>query len=105
MPESSYAFIKDNIVVNIVVFNDPSQELLVQFKEFHGVDNIVYCENNPKASIGSTYSNETFILPKPYPSWALDENYDWQPPVPMPVADGKMYYWSEESANWIETSI
>lgn len=52
------------------------------------------------AGIGFTY-NETadvFIAPQPYPSWSLDGNYDWQPPVPMPT-DG-LYYWDEENQQW-----
>jgi len=42
------------------------------------------------AGIGYTY-NETadvFIAPKPFASWSLDENYDWQAPIDYP-ADGK----------------
>lgn len=30
----------------------------------------------------------------------LDENFDWQPPTPMPN-DGEMYYWDEDSQSWI----
>lgn len=37
----------------------------------------------------------------PFPSWTLDSNYDWQPPVPYPT-DGKSYYWDEDTLNWIE---
>jgi hypothetical protein len=29
--------------------------------------------------------NDVFIAPQPYPSWSLDENFDWQPPTPMPT--------------------
>ena len=35
----------------------------------------------------------------PYPSWTLDENYDWQPPVEKPEGD---YYWDEENQEWVE---
>ena len=34
-----------------------------------------------------------------YPSWQLDENYDWQPPVEKPDGD---YYWDEENKEWAE---
>ena len=37
----------------------------------------------------------------PFPSWRLDDNYDWQPPTPMPI-DGKSYYWDEDSLTWVE---
>jgi hypothetical protein len=46
--------------------------------------------------IGYTYDkvNDVFIQPKPYASWVLDENYDWQAPVAYPD-DGKVYEWDE----------
>lgn len=48
---------------------------------------------------GFTYDVEKdiFISPKPYDSWILDENSDWQPPIPRP--DGA-YIWNEELSNW-----
>lgn len=57
------------------------------------------------AGIGYAY-NETadvFIKPKPYPSWNLDSNYDWQAPIERP-ADGKRYSWDEEAQAWVETA-
>jgi hypothetical protein len=55
------------------------------------------------AGIGYTYDpvNDVFIAPQPYGSWTLDENFDWQPPTPMPT-DGKMYAWFEPNRQWIE---
>jgi hypothetical protein len=55
------------------------------------------------AGIGYTYDADidAFVPPKPYPSWALDENAQWQAPVPMPD-DGKMYSWDEETQSWVE---
>jgi hypothetical protein len=54
------------------------------------------------AGIGFTYDlvNDVFIASKPYPSWSLDDNFDWQPPIPKP--DGNYWYWSEESLEWID---
>ena len=52
---------------------------------------------------GSTYdaSKDKFITPKPYPSWALDSDDDWQAPVNKPD-DGKIYYWNETDTQWDE---
>jgi hypothetical protein len=49
------------------------------------------------AGIGYTYDpvNDVFIAPQPYGSWTLDENFDWQPPTPMPAEEGKVYTWFE----------
>lgn len=58
------------------------------------------------ASIGFTYDpiKDVFISPRPYPSWNLDENLDWQPPVPKPQ-DGNIYVWSEFTLSWEIVSI
>ena len=41
--------------------------------------------------IGYTYdqANDVFIIPKPYDSWTLDGNFDYQPPVDYPLNHGK----------------
>jgi hypothetical protein len=54
------------------------------------------------AGIGYNYdpSADLFYPPKPYPSWSLDENFDWQPPVPRP-SEGA-YVWNETNQEWIE---
>jgi hypothetical protein len=53
------------------------------------------------AGIGFTYdeTNDVFIAPQPFPSWTLDENHDWQPPISMPD-DGMSYFWDEENQSW-----
>jgi hypothetical protein len=52
------------------------------------------------AGIGFTYNKQAdvFIAPQPYPSWTLDENYDWQAPIPKPNGD---YQWNEELGEWV----
>lgn len=54
------------------------------------------------AGIGFTYDavNDVFIAPQPYQSWLLDDNFDWQPPTPMPTEG--MWYWNEEELTWKE---
>lgn len=42
---------------------------------------------------------DVFITPQPYPSWLLDANYDWQPPIPKPC-DGNDYAWNESEQTW-----
>ena len=57
------------------------------------------------AGIGDTYdkTNDVFISPKPYASWALDASFDWQPPTAMPV-DDKRYSWNEDTTTWDEVT-
>lgn len=55
------------------------------------------------AGIGYTYDavNDVFICPQPFPSWLLDGNFDWQPPVPQPVVEeGFVAVWDESQTNW-----
>jgi hypothetical protein len=64
------------------------------------------------AGIGSTYDavKDIFISKKPYASWTLDVNNDWQPPVAYPkqyigvdpLADNVAIdaKWNEENQKW-----
>jgi len=57
------------------------------------------------ACIGFTYdtARDAFIAPKPYPSWALDENVmGWFAPVPMP-SEGGPWVWDEATLSWFLT--
>lgn len=51
------------------------------------------------AGIGYTYdeTNDVFLGPKPHASWTLDDDYDWQPPIPRPAEDGNNYIWDEDA--------
>jgi len=52
------------------------------------------------AGIGFKYNinADVFIAPKPYPSWQLNDNFDWQAPTPKP--DGLNWMWNEENLEW-----
>jgi len=54
------------------------------------------------AGIGYTYQADidAFVAPKPYASWTLDANAQWQPPVAIPT-DGGMYSWDEATTAWV----
>ena len=55
------------------------------------------------AGIGYTYDADlnAFITPQPYPSWSLDQDTEWQPPVSYPD-DGEAYDWDEDTTSWVE---
>lgn len=50
------------------------------------------------------YDGSAFYWPQPFPSWTLDANYEWQPPVPLPddAALGRHWVWKEDSQTWVE---
>ena len=70
-------------------------------------ENWIKVTGNRKAVKGGTYVDGVFILPKPYPSWSLDSNKDWQAPVTKPTltseedAAEKYYEWNESSTSWV----
>jgi hypothetical protein len=55
------------------------------------------------AGIGYTYDpiDDAFIAPKPYPSWVLNSQKQWEPPIAYPT-DGKLYGWNEDLGEWHE---
>jgi len=102
----------DNKVIRVLVGdnNDPNGDEGYQWL----VDNLggnwiqtSYNHNFRKqyAGIGFTYDavNDVFIAPQPYPSWSLDNNFDWQPPTPRP--EEGLWRWDEDSLSWLEQSL
>jgi hypothetical protein len=57
------------------------------------------------AGIGFTYDevNDVFVSLSPFPSWTLNESFDWQPPTPRPT-EGH-WKWNEETLSWEEFVI
>jgi hypothetical protein len=54
------------------------------------------------AGIGYFYDevNDVFIAEKPFESWILNEDFDWQAPIERPT-DG-FYIWNEDDQSWIQ---
>lgn len=106
-----YAYLDDdNMVVAVIVGKDESElingldtETYYALGTNYTVKRTSYNGNIRKqfAGIGYKYDvvADVFIAPQPYPSWSLNNNFDWQPPTPRP--DGK-YYWDESTLSWIE---
>ena len=105
MAEQNYAFVVDGMVTNIAVFDAPTEELLAHFKAELSLDHIVLAHEEPKAAIGGTWDGTKFTLPAPYASWVLNADNDWEPPVAMPVTEGKYYTWNEETVSWNESDV
>jgi hypothetical protein len=61
------------------------------------------------AGIGYTYDFEKdiFIAPRPFPSWSLDLDNEWQAPVPYPSIttyaedDKYLIIWDEDNLRWL----
>jgi len=58
-----------------------------------------------RAEPGGTRVGGVFIPRKPYPSWMLNANNEWEAPVACPELDienPKYYTWNESTTSWIE---
>jgi hypothetical protein len=114
-----FAQIENGTVVNVIVVHN--NELLVDGIEVEskgaefchnllgGVWKQTSYNNNIRkqyAGVGFTYDAvaDVFIAPKPFASWSLDANYDWQAPI-EPPADGKDYLWDEANQVWVESPV
>jgi len=68
-----------------------------------------YNNNIRKNYAGKGYiydeDRDAFYLPKPYPSWILNENTcQWEAPVAIPtdqLESDQWYEWNEENNSWI----
>lgn len=104
-----YAFIYNNIVTEVIVGIDetelieglPPEEWYGNFRKQKCI-RTSYNGNIRKqyAGIGYSYNiiNDIFIAPQPYPSWKLDLNFDWQPPIAKPIKG--MWSWNENTLSW-----
>ncbi len=107
-----YAFLDENNVVVQVIVGIDETELIegLDPETWYGNFKGLVCKrtsyNNrirkEYASKGFTYDEvgDVFVQPKPFDSWSLDKNFDWQPPTPRP-SEGK-WGWDESTLNWIE---
>jgi hypothetical protein len=108
-----YAFLDENNLVTEVITGIDETELIegLDTETWYGNFRSQTCKRTSYngnirkqyAGIGFSYDaiNDVFIAPQPYPSWSLDENFDWQAPTPRP--EEGLWYWDEETLSWIET--
>jgi hypothetical protein len=114
-----YAILDENNVVTDVTVGKNEDELIdgqpVDWEAYYGgkrtsyntVGGVHLLGGTPfrknYAGIGYTYRQDidAFVPPKPFASWLLNAQAQWEAPVAMP-ADGKMYSWNEDTVNWVE---
>jgi hypothetical protein len=115
-----------NVACNIDIQNnggEQSEQAAEHFKTVsplseNGVKWVQTSYNNnfrkQHAAINYIYDSikDKFIRPQPYQSWSLDNNDDWQPPIPYPITytlnltnlDGNQkqdpYIWNEVNQSW-----
>lgn len=107
-----YAFLNEKNVVTEVITGIDETELIdgvdpeTWYGQFRGQRCVRTSYNNrirkQYAGIGYTYDEtaDVFVGPQPFASWTLDNNHDWQPPIPYP--GGGYYVWDETNQEWVE---
>ena len=96
-------------VVDSGLFGDPSTWIQTSFNTYGGVHQLGGTPLRKNyAGMGFKYDAErdAFIEPKPYASWILNEDTClWEALTPMPVEEGKIFGWNEETLSWIEYTL
>jgi hypothetical protein len=108
-----YAFLDENNIVTEVIVGrneDETVDGVSDWETYYGQLRNQVCKRTSYnsnirkqyAGVGYTYdeTDDVFITPQPYPTWVLDENHDWQAPVPYPN-DGESYVWDEDIEDWV----
>ena len=107
-----YAFLDENNIVTEVIVGIDETDLIegLDTETWYGNFRGQTCKRtsyNHKirkqyAGIGYKYdaNADVFIAPQPYPSWSLDDNFDWEAPISMPR--NGLWNWDESSLSWIE---
>lgn len=110
---------ENNIVTNVIVIHN--NELLDKNGNELEQKGIDFCTNllggrwvqtsfNNKirknyAATGFLYDpiRDAFIPPKPFESWALnEETCQWEAPTPRPTIEPYRYIWVEENLAWVD---
>ena len=118
-----YAFLDENNIVTDVIVGKNEGEDGIDWEQWYGDFRGQVCKRTSYNTIAGVHTNggtpfrknyagigytyqadiDAFVPPKPYASWTLDANAQWQPPVAMPT-DGKMYSWDEANQTWVEVT-
>ena len=93
-------------VIDTGLFGDPSSFIQTSYNTIGGVHTLGGTPLRKNyAGIGYTYdaTRDAFIPPKPFASWVLNEDScQWESPTPMPVEEGKIFVWNEDTTSWVE---
>lgn len=96
---ANFAVLDGQNIINIIVAENKELAELVS-----GRTCIEY--TTEPAEQGGTYDGTSFIKRKPFPSWVLNSDKQWEAPTPKPGDTPTEYYtWDEDSLSWIKNVI
>jgi hypothetical protein len=107
-----YAFIdENNIVVEVIAGRNEDETVdgISDWETYYSSKRNLVCKRTSFnsnirkqfAGVGYFYdpNADVFISPKPFPSWILNNDNDWESPTPKPTTDGN-WFWNEETLEW-----
>jgi hypothetical protein len=93
-------------VIDTGLFGDPASWIQTSYNTHGGVHTLGGTPLRKNyAGIGYKYDagRDAFYEPKPYASWILNEDTcRWEAPTPMPMEEGKIFVWDEDTTSWVE---
>lgn len=94
-----YAVIKNLEVINVI-----EAESLETAESATGFTCVEYTDE--PAEPGGTYDGSSFIKKKPYQSWVLNSDKEWEAPVVRPEdTETHNYIWDEDSVSWLAVDV
>lgn len=108
-----YAFLdKNNVVTEVITGIDETELIEGQDPEtwYGNFRNQVCKRTSYNNNIRKQFARKNgkydairdeFVAPQPFPSWSLDSNNDWNPPIAKPSQHA---YWDESLKQWIDFS-
>jgi hypothetical protein len=105
-----FAKIENEIVTNVIIIdNSVESEGQSYINNTLGVEGewiqTSYNDNfrGNYAGIGYTYDrgNDVFIAPQLFPSWVLNNKWQWESPIPHPNNTEPGWIWDEDTLSWI----
>jgi hypothetical protein len=106
-----FAKVENNVVTNVLVLSNDLEDRGADFlaNDLGLGGTWIQTSYNHRirkqfAGIGFTYDPvaDVFIAPKPFDSWTLDSNHDWQAPISVPTEG--TWLWDESNLSWIEVT-
>jgi len=90
---SKYAHITNSVVDDMISADAEFISILDNASEWVDTTGL-------SVGIGYNFNGTSFYPSSPFPSWTLDSDLKWIPPVAKPT-DGQKYKWDEDNQNWV----
>lgn len=94
--------LKNNIVIAELVLVDDDPVVMQETFDKFDYDQVIDTRRKEVvlAGLGASWDGKQFNI-KPYPSWILNDQFQWEAPKPKPDGD---YNWDDNKQTWVVTT-